>query len=164
MKPLEKQHNVANQLWIFTFIGVGFLFVAMPTCEARSKDDGTLVKQIQEMIAKIRTSKTPEVRADAAEHLADLTREIQPKDVDDKTFNDLVSLMDSTDDSVRAGVAAALGFLGPRARPAVPKLLEILPKVDCLNGTITSADAIRYALKRIGVTPPPRPDCNRIGG
>jgi HEAT repeat protein len=92
-----------------------------------------------------------------------MMRQMHSQDVDDKTFADLVSLMDSPDDSVRAGVAAALGFLGERAKPAIPKLLEILPKVDCLNGPITSADAIRLALKRMGVTPPPRPRCQRYG-
>jgi hypothetical protein len=136
--------------------------VLVSAVEARGNDP--LLKQIQDKIVTIRTGKTVHIRGVAAEKLAFITAKIKPSEVDDKTFADLVSLMDSPDDAVRAGVAGALGFLGVRAKPAAPKLLELLPKADCLDGTITSADSIRLALKRMGVTPPPPPDCIRRGG
>jgi hypothetical protein len=58
----------------------------------------------------------------------------------------------------------ALGNLGPVAKSAVPKLQEMLPKADCINGAITSASGIRYALIKMGIKPPPRPKCGRIAG
>ena len=139
--------------------------LAVMTCSANGRDDGVVVKQIQETITKVRITKGPSMaRAGAAEHLADLTKGIDPKRVDDKTLADLVSLLTISDDSVQFWVAGSLGNLGSRARAAAPKLLEILPEADCRNGALTSAPAIREALKRMGVTPPPRPNCERIGG
>jgi hypothetical protein len=143
--------------WVVLFV----IFV----CAVEARANETLLKQIHDKIATIRTGNTLHVRGMAARELALIAEKIDPSEVDDKTFANLVSLMDSPDDPVRGGVAAALGFLGGRAKSAAPKLLEILPRVDCLDGAITSADAIRLALKRMGVTPPPRPDCKgRIGG
>ena len=146
------------------FVSFHSVALLLVTASAFARADGSILNQIKETIVTVRTAKTVDVRANATGHLADLARKIDPFAVDDRTFADLVSLMDSRDDVVRANVAATLGFLGGRAKPAVPKLLETLPKVDCLNGAVTSADAIRLALKRIGVTPPRRPDCERFGG
>lgn len=140
------------------------MLLAIFVCAVEARANETMLKQIQDKIVTIRTGDTLHVRGIAARELALIAEKIDPSEVDDKTFADLVRLMDSPDDPVRGGVAAALGFLGVRAKSAAPKLLEILPKVDCLDGAITSADAIRLALKRIGVTPPPRPDCVRFGG
>jgi hypothetical protein len=78
---------------------------------------------------------------------------------------DITSLLDSLDDSVRYWVAVALGNLGPAAKAAVPKLEEMLPKADCINGAITSASGIRYALINMGVKPPTSPECRgRVAG
>jgi len=71
----------------------------------------------------------------------------------------MVSLLETEEDSVRAWVAASLGHLGLRAKVAVPKLLKLLPEVDGLRGSLTSAPFIRVALKRMGEKPPPPPDC-----
>ena len=141
--------------------GVALFFTLI--CAVGARQDSILVNQIERSIRNVRRGETVDARAEAAIRLAELTRKTDPKQIGDKTFTKLLSLMDSQDDSVRCGVAAALGNLGARARPAVPKLLEILAKVDCLHGTITSADAIREALKRIGVKPPPRSPCTRVG-
>jgi hypothetical protein len=154
-KGVQARSVVLVLRWLF--------LLALLACSVDARPERTSLKQIQETIVQVRTAGTVNLRADAAYCLGDMTRQIDSQDVDDKTFADLVSLMDSPDDSVRGGVAAALGFLGERAKPAIPKLLEILPKVDCLNGAMTSADAIRLALKRMGVTPPPRPCCQRYG-
>ena len=119
-----------------------------------------LIAQLTETIAKVREMDGPSTaRTNEAEHLSQLTKKINPEKVDDKTLADLVSLLDTSDDSVRGWVAGALGNLGPRAKVAVPKLLKILPEVDCLNVSLSSAPAIRVALKRIGVKPPPPPTC-----
>ena len=71
-----------------------------------------------------------------------------------------MSLLDSSDDYVRFCVAASLGWLGPRARIAVPKLLEVLHEVECVpTAGLTSEATIRPALKRIGADAPPIADC-----
>ena len=118
------------------------------------------LKEVQETIARVQTTSGPSMaRTNAAEHLAELTRKIIPKNIDDKTLADLVSLLDTPDDSVRAWVAAAIGNLGSRARTAGPALLKLLPESDCLQGDLTSAAIIRPALKKIGVKPPPFTNC-----
>lgn len=114
-----------------------------------------LTEQLTITIAKVQTSGPSMARTEAAQHLAELTRRVDPKKVDDKTIGDLVSLLDTSEDSVRYWVATCLGYLGPRARIAIPKLQEILAEVDCLRASKTSAGAIRLALSRMGVKPPP---------
>lgn len=125
---------------------------------ANPKADAALMNELTQTIAKVRTAESLAARTEAAEHLSHLTTRIKPKRVDDKTLADLESLLDTSEDPVRLWVAASLGNLGPRARGAAPKLLKILPEVDCLEVSLSSAPVIRVALKRMGVTPPP-PNC-----
>ena len=137
--------------------------LVLPTARANGTDNARLLKQIQETISKIRTTSGPSMaRTNEAEHLSRLTRRIDPKEVDDKTLEDIISLLDTPDDSVRGWVAGALGFLGARAKAAVPALLKVVHEADCreLAEGVGVADAARVALKRIGVTPPPR-DCEK---
>ena len=101
---------------------------------------------------------------EAAERIASLTRTIKSAEVTEALVMDLITLLDSPDDSVRYWVAMALGNLGPVAKAAIPKLEEMLPKADCINGAITSASGIRYALIKMGIKPPPPPTCERIAG
>jgi hypothetical protein len=130
---------------------------------ANTEVDRVSMNDLIATIAKVRTGESSTVRTEAAERLSELTKRINPKDVDDKTLADLVSLLDTREDSVRAWVAASLGDLGPRARVAAPKLLEILAQVECIPvvGGLTSEGAIRIALKRMGVKVPPPPDCEK---
>lgn len=118
--------------------------------------------QVKVAMAKVQSGKTVDARADAAEHLASLTQKVSSHDVTNALVADMTSLLDSPDDSVRYWVAMALANLGPAARAAAPKLQEMLPKADCLNGTITSASGIRWALMKMGIRPPPPPKCVRI--
>lgn len=120
--------------------------------------------QVKEAIAKVRSGRSVDARTAAAEHLASLMWKISSKDVTEAFVAEITSLLDSPDDSVRYWVATALGNLGPRAKAAIPKLKEMLPKADCINGAITSASGIRYALIRMGVRPPPRPKCGQTAG
>jgi HEAT repeat protein len=122
------------------------------------------MEQIKGTMVKVQSDKTIDARTEAAEHLARLTKKISSKEVTEALVTDLTSLLDSPDDSVRYWVAMALGNLGPTAKAAVPKLEEILPKADCLNGAITSAGGIRHALIKMGIKPPPAPKCDRIAG
>jgi HEAT repeat protein len=123
------------------------------------------MEQIKQTIGKVRSNKTVDTRTEAAEHLATLTQKISRKEITEALVTDITSLLDSPDDSVRYWVATALGNLGPAAKAAVPKLEEMLPKADCIDGAITSASGIRYALIRMGVKPPfPAPKCRPMAG
>lgn len=129
---------------------------------AHKMDHSKKVKELRETISDVRKMSGP-IRpgANPAQHLAQLTKEIDPEEVDDKTIEDMVSLLDTPNDFVRAWVAVALGHLGPRAKVAVPALLKVMHDTECVDlKEMTSAGAARVALKRIGVTPPP-PDCGK---
>lgn len=142
---------------------VAILMLLFPM-ETVGSTDQVLNAKLEETIARVRADPSPMGRTEAAEHLADLTHGVKQDSVDDKTIADMISLLDIPDDSVRAWTAAALGQLGRRAKAAAPKLLALLAEVDCLQGDLTSAAAIRPALKRMGVKPPPEPsysDCQK---
>jgi hypothetical protein len=113
--------------------------------------------QLAQTIVKVRTG-DPSTAREAAEHLSQITRQMNPKSVPDQTVTDLISLLDISDDSVRYWVAMSLGNLGPRARAAIPQLQKLLAQVDCVQGSKTSASGIRFALTQMGVTTPP-PTC-----
>lgn len=146
----------------FTFVALLISLVTAISSNAQETSRSAVTAQIKNAISSVRGSRTVDERTQAAEHLASLTQKIDRKEITKQTIGDLVSLLDSPDDSVRFWVATALGNLGPYAKAAIPKLQELLPTADCLNGPITSAGGIRYALKQMGVTPPPRPKCQPI--
>ncbi len=60
-----------------------------------------LLEQIKVTIAKVRSEKTVDARANAAEHLASLTQKVRSKEVTNTLVADLTSLLDSPDESVR---------------------------------------------------------------
>jgi len=123
------------------------------------------MKPIKATMAKVRSEKSVDARTQAAEHLARLTQKISSKEVTEALVTEITALLDSPDDSVRFWVAAALGNLGPVAKAALPRLEEMLPTADCINGAITSAAAIRGALIKMGIKPPPPPKCwGKIAG
>jgi len=137
--------------------------LAMPMFFASGVDDTKVLKDLRELIAKVRTMSGPSMaRTNGAEVIYQLTKNIDPKKVDDKTLKDLISLLDTPDRSVRDWVVGALGCLGPRAKIAVPALLRVIreTETDCQKIATgpSSADAARVALRRIGVEPPPS-DC-----
>lgn len=138
--------------------------LATTTCAAIVNGGPTLVNQINETLTKIRSEGTVNSRTEAAEQLASLTRKVSHKEVSEALVTEIASLLDSPDDSVRFWVATALGNLGPLAKPAAPKLEKMLPSADCINGAITSASGIRYALIKMDIKPPPPPKCDRISG
>lgn len=117
-------------------------------------------KQLLDAIAKVRNARTPAARYKAAQRLGAITYERDCSDVDDKTIQALISLLDIEDDGVRMWVASDLGDIGPRAKAAIPKLISILSVSDCMAWDHSSAATIPIALKRMGVDPPSR-NCNR---
>lgn len=148
---------------IFFSVALCFVFSAVGA-KAQTSGVSTNLAQFKETIANVRSAKTVDARTEAAEHLAALTRKMKSEDVTEGLVSDITSLLDSPDDSVRYWVATALGNIGPAAKAAIPKLERMLPTADCINGAITSASGIRYALIRMGVKPPPPPECEPIAG
>jgi hypothetical protein len=133
-----------------------FAFVLSLHSSASAAGLSTLDAQLTEATAKVRDGRTAMDRWQAGEDLAELTRKIDSTQLDDTTLENLASLLDSPEDSVRFWVAASLGNLGPRASMSAPRLLKLLAEVDCLRGSLTSAPAIRTALEKIGAPPPLR--------
>ena len=157
--------TVMREMRLISVVWLILIALSPELCaQSHSMPREQLKRQLSETMAKIRNGKTVTSRTNAAEHLATLTRGINPHKVDETTLTEMVSLLDTQEDSVRAWVAGSLGQLGPRAKAAIPRLLKLLPEVDCLRGSLTSAPAIRLALQRIGEIPPPPPKCDWRAG
>jgi hypothetical protein len=120
----------------------------------------TLQQEVTHAIYLAHQAPTPMERTTAAQHLAQLVNPNNAHEISDGTIHEMEGLLDSPQDSIRYWTARALGNLGYRGKSAVPKLLELLPKADCLNGSKTSASGIRFALTQFGVVPPPPANCN----
>lgn len=146
---------MARRRYVTRTLGALIALMALMAGTARAAGDPLLNAKLEEAIAKVRSGKDPTARFMEAQHLAEMTKGVNPKSVDDKTVADMVSLLDDPDDGVRPWVVCALGNLGRRAKVAVPKLLALLPAADCGHGSRLSAAVIRPALKRMGVKPPP---------
>jgi hypothetical protein len=158
-----KENNMLYQLSKTGSVVMAVMLSGLLSAATRAQSDTVFKRQITEIkeaVAKVRTGATPETRADAAERLADLPSEFIASRVDGKTLADIVSLLDTPEDPVRFWVAVTLGNLGYSARIAIPKLQQLLPEADCLQGDLTVADAVRYALARMGAELPP-PMCGR---
>jgi hypothetical protein len=129
----------------------------------QAEEASTIQKQIAEDVVRVNTDNDLMNQIEAARDLAELTRRIYPSHVTDAELTSIESLLDNPNDAVRGWVAGALGNLGPRAKSAVPKLLQLLHDVEegcpMVRG-LNSSGAIRLALERIGETPPPPPQCN----
>lgn len=75
----------------------------------------------------------------------------------------IIALMNTDEDNVRIYVASVLGWIGPRAKAAVPRSLEVLPEVDCVRASLNSSPVIRQAMEKMGVAPPPL-ECGPMNG
>ena len=141
----------------FTFIIYLFLLMRV---ESFAKQHAS-INQISEIIEKIKTSTTSTMqRHEAAGQLYDLTRKINAKNIDDKTLNDIIELLDIPETRVR--IAASLANLKSRSKIAIPKMLQVLNDevcdnmyVDLISRTgISAEDVIRSSLKQMGVKNP----------
>jgi hypothetical protein len=132
------------------------LFAFLHPIMGRAKTVEDINTQLLNAIAKVRKAKTPTARYKAAERLGAITHEKDCSDVNNKTIEALISLLDIEDDGVRMWVASDLGDIGPRAKAAAPKLISILSVSDCMTWDHSSASTIPIALKRMGVDPPSR--------
>jgi hypothetical protein len=117
---------------------------------------------IQTEVRRIKEERLVKLRTDYAEQLSKSIRVNGPDDVTDADVEALAGLLSDRDDSVRFWVAASLGYLGPRAKQAVPELQRAFQERECDQGDMTSAPAIRVALSRIGTAPVETP-CEKGG-
>jgi HEAT repeat protein len=131
------------------------LLAAMLLSSVNAEAQSSLRQQVSETITVVRTAKSPTERTMAAMHLCEITHGDASRQVDDESLLRIIALLNTNNDAVRYWVALCLGNFGPRAKPATPKLLEILNHIDGANAGKTSAPAICVALKRIGAEVPP---------
>jgi hypothetical protein len=140
--------------------GLACFLSPLPTSGAQSAPDINL--KLQELMAKVQSMEPSIERQDVAAKLAQWTAGIKPNKVDDETVLDLISLVDSKDESVVYFAAAALGNLGVRARMASQKLRKRLSQEETCPQLPTSkitASVIRTALKRMRVKVPHPDNC-----
>lgn len=135
------------------------LMISPMVGRAQENKGSTRMEEIKITVAKVRSGQTRDARTDAAEHLADLVQNLSKKQITETLVAEITSLLDCPDDSVQYYVAMALGNIGPAAKSSIPRLEKMLPAADCMDGVATSANGIRYALKRMGVKPAPPPGC-----
>lgn len=128
-----------------------------------AKGDATL-KHVEAAISAVDSARSVDLQRAAAERLARLTRKPEAKSLSQRTIHAMTALLDYRDDTVQYWVATAIGNIGPAARDAIPKLEKMLPKAECVNGTITSASGIRYALRQLGVKHILTRKCARLSG
>ncbi len=138
-----------------TFINLKPIFVlaliSATTACALGADKG-LMNDVNAMIRKIEELKSPE-RTDLALQLSAYIKQQNPAEISEDVVTRIARLLKDRDDSVRYWAATALGYIGPKASAAAPKLLQALNEIEKdkeKGGTgKTSADAIRLALQRI---------------
>lgn len=153
-----------NRLWcgIFRCVAASVTIASLSSATFAAPTASAVAK-INQIITKVNTGEGMGVKADFAEQLAIDTRNVCPAEVDDRTIKKMIALLDIQNDPVRAWVAAALGNIGPRAKSAVPALLHILRGMDkrynCKFVSVSPADAVRLAIKRIGAQPPRPQTC-----
>jgi hypothetical protein len=125
-----------------------------------AKGEGkTNAEVLRRAIDLVRAGHTETDGTFAADRLYELVREMKQEEIDDSSISSLIALLEPREDGVRNAVAACLRDIGPRARAAVPRLLQILSEVECLNVSVTSEEMVRQALERLGEPPPPRKKC-----
>lgn len=139
----------------FGFVLALLAVALLRVCSTKAEGHEMLRQQFSDEIATVRTSNDSAVKIKAAEHLYSLTKGNGAKRFDDQCIAELAGLLGMHNDAVRYWVARSIGNFGPRAKTAVPALERVLPEVDCIKGSKTSASGIRFALTQIGVREPP---------
>lgn len=141
---------------IFSVLLIG-LFAYVVAVNAAQVGDGaaesarvTTMLSISDYIVKIRTEKSITLRTQYAEDLSDSIEKGEQKNITDADINMLADMMADKDDSVRYWIATSLGYIGPRAKHALPQLEKAYREIACVIANKTSASAIRLAIPRIG--------------
>jgi hypothetical protein len=119
--------------------------------------------QLSALISSVRAATDPSTQDLVARDLRRLVAGAYLGNIDDKTIEDLASLLDLPNDAARHSVAIALGLFEKRALFTLPKLLDLHQKAYCarLRGEAEpgSTDAIRFAIQNITGGPLPGTVC-----
>lgn len=148
-----------NSFFMFMFILVATTLSSRGFAEAAPQSD---LAEVQNNLERVRTERDNRLRYELAIALAEKIGRLKPEDVPDRLIDDVASLLTSSDDAVRYWAALALAQLGPRAERAVPTLEAALRDRECegypneprVVRSLTSADGIRTALRRISGSVP----------
>lgn len=140
------------------FLGIALLSLIAPSILAQSPGSHSPETAIEgssyvdRAANAIRAERKRDPRVNTAKQLTQWVRK-NPGQVSDADIFILVGLLRDDDDIIRGEAAASLGFLGKRAEPAIPQLLDALKERPCVSQPAMSADAIHVALERIGYGP-----------
>ncbi|HIC82365.1 MAG TPA: hypothetical protein EYH07_17975 [Kiloniellaceae bacterium] len=137
--------------------GVDGAALAQDRASLETQDRTALL--VTQMIARVRSVDSPEIRVAYAQSLGMVIRYLSAEGkletIDDSHIDDLAELLEDESDALRGVVAGALGHLGPRAARAVPALEEALRKVEAMRQALPilpqadSAYTIKQALRKI---------------
>ena len=111
--------------------------------------------EIRLVVARVREAPSLQLRIAEAQKLVPAVESASPGPIDAATIAEIASLLGDDSDIVRAMVAAALGFAGSSATPALPALRRALEHPDLhppptfFDVQNTSEDVIRLAIDRI---------------
>lgn len=140
------------------FLGIALLSLIAPSILAQSPGSHSPEAAIEgssyvdRAANAIRAERKRDPRVNTAKQLTQWVRK-NPGQVSDADIFILAGLLRDDDDIIRGEAAGSLGFLGKRAEPAIPQLLDALKERPCVSQPAMSADAIHVALERIGYGP-----------
>jgi hypothetical protein len=119
-------------------------------------------KQLANMISAVRQGPDASTREVAAERIPRLLSGADLSQIDAKTIEDLASLLDPPNNTVRNWVALSLSMFDARAKFAVPKLQAVYLSLHCASQRERDvATTIGIAIQRINGAPPPNTACLR---
>jgi hypothetical protein len=107
-------------------------------------------------IEKIKQESSSMQKAAHAYQLFFAIRQQPLNEITDEIVSELATLMGDPNDAVRLWVAMSLAHIGPHASASIPALESALKEIECIYGSVTSEPAIRFALAKMGRSPPHR--------
>jgi hypothetical protein len=133
---------------------IALCFVILPA-EASPQASGRCdTNQVSSALRELASEKAGGARFEKSMILADRIEDSGPVCVTASDIEVLTNQLRDEDDSVRGSAAAIIGSIGPAARAAIPALERALAERPCENRNLSSAGAIRVALKKLGENPP----------
>jgi len=121
----------------------------------KPQDESATLTAIGVTIAQLHSEVSSYERANLAEKLANLIREVNPNKIRDAEIDEISDLLGDSFDPVRMWCAFALGNIGPRALRAIPALQNALKSPIPVTPsffaqpTMDSSMAIQTALRKI---------------
>ena len=110
--------------------------------------------EVSSILREIEAEEPGMPRFEKATALAVRLKDAGAECITDGDVQVLSRLMMDEDDSVRFWAAAIIGNSGPHASAAIPSMKAALIERPCEDKVMTSAGAIRHALRKLGEEPP----------